>query len=96
MTSKCKILDKSTKKKSARNPVVLMNQHARTRFTRTRFTRKILILIDILATKTLILMDLLATKTLILMDLLARTRFARNIYADPGGSTTMSNKTGPT
>jgi hypothetical protein len=79
VTSTCKILDKSMKKKSARSPLVLMNQHARTRFARTRFTRK-----------KLILMDLLATKTLILMDQLARTRFARNTHADPGGSTTMS------
>ena len=91
MTSTGKILDNSPKKKSSRSPLVLMNQHAR-----TRFTRKTLILMDILATKTLILMDLLATKTLILMNLLARTRFARNTHADPGGSTKMSIKTGPT
>ena len=62
-----------------------MNLHAKTRFARTRFTRK-----------TLTLMDLLATKTLILVDLVARTRFARNTNADPGGFTTMSIKTGPT
>ena len=78
-----------------------MNQHARTRFTRTRFartrfTRKTLILIDLLATKTIILTDLLDTKTLIPMDLLAWTRFARNTHADPGGSTSMSIKPGPT
>ena len=83
----CKILDKSTKKKSARSPLVLMNQHAKTRFARTRFVR------TCFTRKTLILMDLLATKILILMDLLARTRVARSTHAGPGGSTTMSIKT---
>ena len=90
MTSTCKILDKSTEKKSARSQLIFMNQHARIRFTRTRFER------TRFTRKTLILMDLLATKTLILMDLVARTRFARNTHADPGGFTTMSIKTGPT
>ena len=65
----------------------------------TSMRRNPFIFVTKLATKTLVLMDLLAsktsgktaTKTLVLMH-----QLARNTHADPGGSTTVSIKTGPT